>query len=516
MDKKQTTRGNARPAGTQRSTQGQAARTASGQSQRSASAQARPNPYYSRRRRVSPVLVVLIVALVLVIAVFAGLGIYVMRYNNYDKILPNVYLAGINVGGMTREEARQAVSENITETTQQSINVNLPDQTLTFTPKQDTVLLNVDQAVEEAYAYGRTNTNAFTLARAIQAAERRRNDIDIQSAVNVDYDYIRRLIDDTAAEVETPLVETQMDTDTEARIITVTIGSPSRSIDADRLYELVSTAFSTANYSDIDFDYDVTYPAPVYLDDAYNYLTTEGSDAKYDPGTGNISTETVGYEPAVSLEQANEQLAMASPGDVLTFTFVETLPEVTAEELESLLFRDVLASKGTYYAANANRTRNLELACDAIDGTVLQPGEVFSFKTTDLDGNAVDSAELFSKAKVTVVNCWGTWCNPCKAELPELGVMAKELEEQGCQLVGLCTDAFDDEVAAAAKALLNDAGAAYLNLRCTEEIEEDISLTAYPTTYFVDSEGRLLIAPFEGASPENYRALLADCLAQLG
>lgn len=143
-------------------------------------------------------------------------------------------------------------------------------------------------------------------------------------------------------------------------------------------------------------------------------------------------------------------------------------------------------------------------------------GEVFSFKTTDLDGNAVDSAELFSKAKITMVNCWGTWCNPCKAELPELGTMAKELEEQGCQLVGLCTDAFDDEVAAAARALLDAAGASYLNLRCTEEIEADIALTAWPTTYFVDSEGRLLTAPFEGASPETYRAMLADCLAQLG
>lgn len=141
---------------------------------------------------------------------------------------------------------------------------------------------------------------------------------------------------------------------------------------------------------------------------------------------------------------------------------------------------------------------------------------MFTFKTTDLDGNAVDSAELFSKAKVTMVNCWGTWCNPCRAELTELGKMARELEEQGCQLVGLCTDAFDDAVAAAARQLLNDADASCLNLRCTEEIEEDISLTAWPTTCFVDSEGKLLTAPFEGANPAAYRAMLADCLAQLG
>ncbi len=94
--------------------------------------------------------------------------------------------------------------------------------------------------------------------------------------------------------------------------------------------------------------------------------------------------------------------------------------------------------------------------------------------------------------------------------------MVKELDAQGCQLVGLCTDAMDDETVATAKQLLSDASAAYLNLRCTDEINDDLSLMAWPTTYFVDSEGKLLAAPFEGASPETYRTMLVDCLAQLG
>ena len=77
--------------------------------------------------------------------------------------------------------------------------------------------------------------------------------------------------------------------------------------------------------------------------------------------------------------------------------------------------------------------------------------------------------------------------------LIKIGEMAEELEAQGCQLVGLCTDAMDDDVTATAKELLSEAGVAYLNLRCTDEIEEDISLMAWPTTYFVDSEGKLQI-----------------------
>ena len=374
-----------RPANGQRSASGQ--RSANGQ--RSASGQRasggqRPAGQRPRKKksRVSPLLVTLIVALALVIVVFAGLGIYVMRYNNYDKILPNVYVAGIDVGGMTREEAKAAIEGALTETAQQSINVNLPDKTLTFTPRQDTVLINVDQAVEEAYAYGRANTSPFTIARAIKAAERRRNDIDITSAVEVDEQYIRQMIDQTAAEVDTSLVESQVKTEQDPRAITVTIGSPSRSIDKEKLFDLVSGAFASANYSDIDFDYDVSYPAMVQLDDLYKELTTEAKDAKYDPETGDISEGQVGYAPTVTLDKANEQLAMASAGDVLTFSFEKTEPEVTAEELEGLLFRDTLAEYGSIYAVNYGRTINLELACDAINGTVLQPGEVFSFNDT--------------------------------------------------------------------------------------------------------------------------------------
>ena len=89
-----------------------------------------------KKKKVSPALVVLIAALVIAIAVFAGIGIYAMRYVNYDKILPNVYVAGVDVGGMTKDEAKTAIEATLSQTEQQSVNVNLPDQTLTFTPAQ--------------------------------------------------------------------------------------------------------------------------------------------------------------------------------------------------------------------------------------------------------------------------------------------------------------------------------------------------------------------------------------------
>ena len=54
-------------------------------------------------------------------------------------------------------------------------------------------------------------------------------------------------------------------------------------------------------------------------------------------------------------------------------------PELKGEDV---LFRDVLAVCKTPYSANANRVTNLELACQAIDGLVLNPGQTFSFNDT--------------------------------------------------------------------------------------------------------------------------------------
>lgn len=341
--------------------------------------QRRPAPK-KKERRFSPVLITLIVALVLAIAVFAGVGIYVMRYSNYDKILPNVYVAGVDVGGMTKEEAAKAINAALANSSQQSVNVVFPDRSVTFAPQQDTVLINVDQAVDEAYAYGRTSTSPFAIARAIKAAQRTRNDIDITSAIQLDNTYIDNLISETAADVEEALVESDVQTDMTAHTITVTIGSPGRSIDQEKLKGLVTSAFANSDYSDIHFDYDMVYPATVQLDKLYDQMTTEPKNAEYDAKTESITDEVVGYTPATDLDKANEALATAASGDVLTFAFDAVQPEVTAEQLSDLLFRDTLAEYGSsYYGGTSGRTRNLELACEAIDGTVVNPGEVFSF-----------------------------------------------------------------------------------------------------------------------------------------
>ena len=143
-----------------------------------------------------------------------------------------------------------------------------------------------------------------------------------------------------------------------------------------------------------------------------------------------------------------------------------------------------------------------------------EPSGAVSFKTTDLSGNEVTSEELFAGHKVTMLNLWATWCGPCRGELRELGKLAREFEKQGCQIVGVCLDGA--ESGREAKALLKENGAGFLNLVCTDDIEEQLFTLYVPTSFFVDSEGNLLGEPVVGAQTELYPQALADALALVG
>ena len=132
-------------------------------------------------------------------------------------------------------------------------------------------------------------------------------------------------------------------------------------------------------------------------------------------------------------------------------------------------------------------------------------GDVIAFETTDLDGNAVSSAELFAANKVTMLNIWQTQCGPCIGELPELDKLNEEVKPLGGQVVGLCMDTGDPERAEAARELTADFN--FLTLS-GDGVEIDFFCT--PLTYFVDSEGHVLGLPIDGAmNAEGYMARMS-------
>ncbi len=130
-------------------------------------------------------------------------------------------------------------------------------------------------------------------------------------------------------------------------------------------------------------------------------------------------------------------------------------------------------------------------------------GDMFpSFEGTDLNGNPVDQSIFLGK--VTVVNFWFSTCPPCLAELGDLDALDKELRQKGGMVVGINVDTLNNntKMIEKAKSILKAKNASYMNITFSSKSPLGklvSSIYAYPTTYVVDKEGKIVGSPILGA-----------------
>ena len=120
-----------------------------------------------------------------------------------------------------------------------------------------------------------------------------------------------------------------------------------------------------------------------------------------------------------------------------------------------------------------------------------------SFQGKDLDGNEVNSGDLFANNTVTVVNFWFTTCKPCVGELGDLEALNKMLAEKGGSVVGINSFTLDGDKTAIseAKDILTKKGVTYQNVWFASNSEAGkftSGLYSYPTTYVVDKNGQIV------------------------
>ena len=149
-----------------------------------------------------------------------------------------------------------------------------------------------------------------------------------------------------------------------------------------------------------------------------------------------------------------------------------------------------------------------------VDSEGAMIGQTISFVTTDLDGNEIRSEDLFKENKITMVNFWGSWCPACVGEMAELAQIHTRLQEKGCGIVGLEYEREPIEnVRDAAEAILTNNGVTYPNAICPADLPIMNSFVGFPTSLFVDSEGRIVTYPIVGAAINQYESTIDKLLA---
>ena len=118
-----------------------------------------------------------------------------------------------------------------------------------------------------------------------------------------------------------------------------------------------------------------------------------------------------------------------------------------------------------------------------------------SFSGQDMEGNIVTS-DIFGQSRLTMVNVWATYCNPCLSEMPGLGELAGEYDAEQFQIIGIISDVQEgtgEEAVEYATALVSQTGADYVHLLLNESLYRAMlgGVSAVPTTFFVDENGEI-------------------------
>ena len=113
-----------------------------------------------------------------------------------------------------------------------------------------------------------------------------------------------------------------------------------------------------------------------------------------------------------------------------------------------------------------------------------------------MEGNEV-TQEIFADYDMTMINVWATWCGYCIDEMPAFADLKNSLPEN-VNLITVCSDA--SEETELTNKILSASNANFQTLIPTEDMYSQLLGYAYsfPTTFFVNSEGQLLVQPVVG------------------
>ncbi len=167
----------------------------------------------------------------------------------------------------------------------------------------------------------------------------------------------------------------------------------------------------------------------------------------------------------------------------------------------------VAGCSGKKTEANANDKQSPDMTAGTAASTSTTQPDI-SFEAYDTKGVMHASSEWIGK-QPTVVNMWGTWCPPCRREIPDLVKLYAEYHPKGVEVIGLAVNDAPDKAEQFAQA--NDMN--WVMLMGTRDIARAFQTASVPLTVFYDKSGKE-VARLSGAQTYDSFKSAFDKIAQ--
>lgn len=329
----------------------------------------------ARKKPLWPVVITVCATLAL-IALFLLLGLPLLRQalDPYGgRIVDGVSVAGVSLGGMTQEEAVRVLEDQMPE----NLALLLPGKALELPLRQVGIQLDVQGLAKAAYAVGRTAEN---------------RELDFAPYLSFREDSLRIGLEETARELSQSGIQTGWALEgalpelSEDRFqpegplpsLAVTLGVASYRLDVEAACQQTVSALLRGEL-EVDLSSCVTSEggempeAEAIIKEA----SVEPVDAALNRETGQAAPGSYGF--TFDREKLDALLKSAAPGQTVRLEAELTAPQVLGQEV---YFQDVLGFCQTPHSDDEKRNTNLQLACKALNGVIMEPGETLSYNAT--------------------------------------------------------------------------------------------------------------------------------------
>lgn len=317
-------------------------------------------------------LITLLVFITLIIIAFGGFTLY--NYKHNSLISKGVYINTIDVSNLTKEQAKEKLENYYANQLSNDITLVYNDYKSFIKPSEIDLSYDINSAIEKAYSYGKDGNvfqdNYHVLVSMI-------NNINIIPTYTLNDESLTKILNNMSTELPDALVESS--NYVEGNNLVITKGKKGSVVDTIETINNIKIKIADLSYinSTIPLNVVTKSPQEINIDQVYNDIHKDPKDAYYTKDPYTIYPSENGVDFKISIEEAKQIVQNAESECEIPLKVL--YPNVTTNMIGQEAFPDLLGSFSTYYVSNADRTTNLRLAANKINGTVLMPGEVFSY-----------------------------------------------------------------------------------------------------------------------------------------
>ena len=272
---------------------------------------------------------------------------------------------------MSSEDAKNNVFLELNENIPEFLNMKYKDNIYRISLQELEVNFDVDAAVEEAYEIGRTQNVVKDLWDYANTVT---HPININAKLEYNQDILNVCLERLAEQLPDKVEEYSYKVDKDKLIINR--GKSGVDLDKEKLKNIIIEKIYDRDYeTEIEIPTIQALPKEIDLAQIHDCIYLEPKDAYYTENPLDVHEQIIGID--FDIQTAQNIIDSDKNQEQYKIALNLTNPNIFVKDLN--IYNDELSEFSTNYANNPNRTTNLIIASSKITGTVLMPGEKFSF-----------------------------------------------------------------------------------------------------------------------------------------